>query len=71
MVSYGSTRSLSSPGLGEVLPWICAKYSINVVALSAFFALFLSLGANAYLGLLLANMRQRYLRDIQQGVIRT
>ena len=33
--------------------------------------LFLSLGANAYLGLLLANMRQRYLRDIQQGVIRT
>ena len=33
--------------------------------------LVLSLGANAYLGLLLANMRQRYLRDIQQGVIRT
>ena len=30
--------------------------------------LFLSLGANAYLGLLLASMRQRYLRDIQQGV---
>lgn len=30
--------------------------------------LFLSLGANAYLGLLLASMRQRYLRDVQQGV---
>ena len=26
--------------------------------------LFLSLGANAYLGLLLASMRQRYRRDI-------
>ncbi|NBW86983.1 MAG: hypothetical protein EBR23_09190 [Planctomycetia bacterium] len=33
-------------------------------------ALFLSLGANAYLGLLLAAMRQRYLRDIQQGIVR-
>lgn len=31
--------------------------------------LFLSLGANAYLGLLLASMRQRYLRDVQQGVV--
>lgn len=30
--------------------------------------LFLSLGANAYLGLLLASMRQRYLRDVQQGI---
>jgi hypothetical protein len=31
-------------------------------------ALFLSLGANAYLGMLLGNMRARYLRDIQQGI---
>ena len=31
-------------------------------------ALFLSLGANGYLSMLLAQMRQRYLRDIQQGV---
>jgi hypothetical protein len=31
--------------------------------------LFLSLGANAYLGLLLASMRQRYLRDVQQAVV--
>jgi len=31
--------------------------------------LFLSLGANAYLGLLLASMRQRYLRDVQQGIV--
>jgi hypothetical protein len=33
-------------------------------------ALFLSLGANAYLSMLLAAMRQRYLRDIQQGIVR-
>jgi hypothetical protein len=33
-------------------------------------ALFLSLGANAYLGQLLANMRARYLRDIQSGLIK-
>lgn len=33
-------------------------------------ALFLSLGANAYLGMLLAQMRARYLRDIQSGVIK-
>jgi hypothetical protein len=33
-------------------------------------ALFLSLGANAYLGMLLGNMRARYLRDIQQGIVR-
>ena len=33
-------------------------------------ALFLSLGANAYLGQLLANMRARYLRDIQAGLIK-
>lgn len=31
-------------------------------------ALFLSLGANAYLGMLLAQMRARYLRDIQAGI---
>jgi hypothetical protein len=33
-------------------------------------ALFLSLGANAYLGMLLGNMRQRYLRDIQDGFVK-
>ena len=33
-------------------------------------ALFLSLGANAYLGMLLGNMRQRYLRDVQQGLVK-
>jgi len=31
-------------------------------------ALFLSLGANAYLGMLLAQMRARYLRDIQASI---
>jgi len=33
-------------------------------------ALFLSLGANAYLGMLLGNMRQRYLRAVQEGLVR-
>jgi len=33
-------------------------------------ALFLSLGANAYLGMLLAQMRARYLRDLQAGVVK-
>jgi hypothetical protein len=33
-------------------------------------ALFMSLGANAYLGMLLGNMRQRYLRDVQQVLVR-
>lgn len=33
-------------------------------------ALFLSLGANAYLGMLLQTMRQRYLRDIQEGFVK-
>jgi len=33
-------------------------------------ALFLSLGANAYLGLLLQTMRQRYLRDIDEGYVK-
>ncbi len=32
--------------------------------------LFLSLGANAYLGMLLAQMRARYLRDIQSGIVK-
>ncbi len=32
--------------------------------------LFLSLGANAYLGMLLAQMRARYLRGIQSGTVR-
>lgn len=33
-------------------------------------ALFLSLGANAWLGMLLGSMRQRYVRDVQQGLAR-
>jgi hypothetical protein len=33
-------------------------------------ALFLSLGANAYLVMLLGNMLQRYLRDVQQVLVR-
>jgi hypothetical protein len=30
-------------------------------------ALFLSLGANAYLGMLLTQLRTRYLNDVQQA----
>lgn len=33
-------------------------------------ALFLSLGANAYLAMLLGAMRQRYLRAVQDGMVR-
>lgn len=33
-------------------------------------ALFLSLGANAYLGMLLGSMRQRYLQGIEQGYVK-
>lgn len=33
-------------------------------------ALFLSLGANAYLGMLLGSMRQRYLEGVQRGYVR-
>lgn len=33
-------------------------------------ALFLSLGANAYLGLLLGSMRQRYLQGIEEGYVK-
>jgi len=33
-------------------------------------ALFLSLGLNAYLGMLLAQMRQRYIRDLQDATVR-
>jgi len=33
-------------------------------------ALFASLGANAYLGMLLNAMRQRYLEGIQQGIVK-
>jgi hypothetical protein len=33
-------------------------------------ALFLSLGANGYLSMLLAQMRQRYLHDVQEGIVK-
>jgi hypothetical protein len=32
-------------------------------------ALFLSLGANAYLGMLLSQLRARYLQDVQQSAV--
>ena len=38
--------------------------------LASLIALFLSLGANFYLGMLLGNMRQRYLHGIEQGYVK-
>jgi hypothetical protein len=43
-----------------LLPWL----------LASLMALFLSLGANAYLGMLLGSMRQRYLDGIRQGFVK-
>jgi hypothetical protein len=44
----------------SLLPWL----------LASLMALFLSLGANAYLGMLLGSMRQRYLDGIRQGFVK-
>lgn len=57
----GGDRSLSAAALNAERPWGWLIGSL--------IALFLSLGANGYLSMLLAQMRQRYLRDIQQGVV--
>lgn len=57
----GGDRSLSAAALTTERPWGWLIGSL--------IALFLSLGANGYLSMLLAQMRQRYLRDIQQGVV--
>ncbi len=63
-VAVTSARLADAPpvsvGLAAERPWGWLIGSL--------IALFMSLGANAYLGMLLAQMRQRYLRDIQQGV---
>jgi len=54
-------RALAAAGVAAERPWGWLIGSL--------IALFLSLGANGYLSMLLAQMRQRYLRDIQQGVV--
>ena len=63
-VAVTSARLADAPpvsvGLAAERPWGWLIGSL--------IALFMSLGANAYLSMLLAQMRQRYLRDIQQGV---
>ena len=46
------------------------RYSgVGFELVGSLIALFLSLGANGYLSMLLAQMRQRYLRDVQQSVV--
>ena len=64
-VAVTSARLADAPpvsvGLAAERPWGWLIGSL--------IALFMSLGANAYLSMLLAQMRQRYLRDIQQGVV--
>jgi hypothetical protein len=63
VAARGRGAELATPGVGSDRPWGWLIGSL--------IALFLSLGANAYLGMLLGNMRQRYMRDIQQGLVRT
>lgn len=52
------TKPTAKPS--SLLPWL----------LASLMALFLSLGANAYLGMLLGSMRQRYLDGIRQGFVK-
>ena len=59
-VATAPLASVTTAGIAESRPW--------PLLIGSLIALFLSLGANGYLGMLLANMRARYLRDIQAGV---
>ena len=56
------------PGVAPVAAPVAVVDKPWPLLIGSLLTLFLSLGANAYLGLLLASMRQRYLRDVQQGV---
>lgn len=49
-----------APATNRPWPWL----------IGSLIALFMSLGANAYLGMLLGNMRQRYQRDIEEGFVK-
>ena len=50
----------ASPAANRPWPWL----------IGSLIALFMSLGANAYLGMLLGTMRQRYQRDIEEGFVK-
>lgn len=50
----------ATPAANRPWPWL----------IGSLIALFMSLGANAYLGMLLGNMRQRYQRDIEEGFVK-
>lgn len=63
VAAKGRAGELATAGAAGDRPWGWLIGSL--------IALFLSLGANGYLGMLLASMRQRYLRDVQQGLVRT
>lgn len=65
----GAAPALSRPGAIEAGAPAAAIERPWPLLIGSLLTLFLSLGANAYLGLLLASMRQRYLRDVQQGVV--
>ncbi len=62
-VTSARLADVATPGAGTAAekPWGWLIGSL--------IALFLSLGANGYLSMLLAQMRQRYLRDVQQGMV--
>ncbi|MFM1995699.1 MAG: hypothetical protein RLZZ111_86 [Planctomycetota bacterium] len=57
--------------IGDIDPALATKSDKPWALLTgSLIALFLSLGANGYLGMLLAQMRARYLRDLQAGVVK-
>jgi len=60
--SASRIADVETTGVKKNPPWALLTGSL--------ITLFLSLGANAYLGMLLATMRARYLRDIQSGMIK-
>jgi hypothetical protein len=51
---------VATPKVDRPWPWL----------IGSLIALFLSLGANAYLGMLLGTMRQRYIEGVQRGYVR-
>jgi len=59
-VATAPVGPIDTAGVVDSRPW--------PLLIGSLIALFLSLGANGYLGMLLANMRARYLRDIQAGI---
>jgi hypothetical protein len=63
--------AVTSARLAETVPVATAMQAERPWGwlIGSLIALFLSLGANGYLSMLLAQMRQRYLRDVQQGVV--